>query len=182
MKEAVQEERTDMRAKRESESLALAPAPAETAPTTEMMADQAAGAMQKSTGGDFIMWGNVLPLETEAKDKVGRSRELSSEDARTEARGAQMQGARNMNAPVRYTVDQEIILPMYRRDAGSQPGQVPSRITRIGDTIHIVLLLESRLSDDLIRSATVHVFPPDSLQVHIPGKVFGFRAPPGFLP
>lgn len=186
MKEAVREEHSDIRAKRESETLALAPAPApaEAAPADGMMADQAAGAMRKSTGEALIMWGNLLPLESEAKEKAGRARDVSTDDARMEARGAQMQGVRTMNThlPARYTVDQEVILPMYRRDAGVQPGGVPSRITRTGDTVHIVLLLDSRLPDDIIRSATVHEFPPDSLQVHLPGKIFGFRTPPGFLP
>ncbi|MBK7257632.1 MAG: hypothetical protein IPI01_07480 [Ignavibacteriae bacterium] len=182
-KEAVQEEHTDIRTKRESESLALAPAPAEATPAVEMMADHAAGAMQKSTGEALIMWGNILPLEGEAKAKAGRARDVSTDDARMEARGAQMQGARTSNtySHARYIVDQEVILPMYRRDAGSQPGQVPSRITRTGDTLHIVLLLDSRLPDDVIRSATVHAFPPDSIQIHLPGKVLGFRTPAGFI-
>jgi hypothetical protein len=186
MKEAVQEEAHRTRAKREREALALAPppAPAEAPPMAAKLTGEAADAMQKSTGGEYIMWGNVLPLESEGKEKAGLSRDISSEDARVEARGAQMQGVRKTNAPAtsRYTVDQEIILPMYRRDAGSRPGQIPSRITRMGDTINIVLLLETLFPDDVISSATVLEYPPDSLQVLLRGRWYGFRTPPGFLP
>ena len=139
--------------------------------------------MQTGNTGELIVWGNVVAAD-EAKDKGGRMQEIVAEDAAMDARGAQMQGARKMNAlpPRRFTVDQEVVLARYRSDTGARSGQVPARISRTADTVRIVLLVDSLMPEAIIRAATVRTFPPDSLQVHVQGRIFGFTTPPGFVP
>ncbi len=187
LKGAVAEEQSAGQAKRESETFALAPAAApdarDEAPTPVPETPQAADPLPKNAASEFIVWGNIIGAD-ETKDKAVRTLEIFAGEAAVETRGAQMQGARKTGTQIstRFTVDQEVILGMYRRDADSRPGQIPARVSRAGDTVRIVLLLDSLLPDDVIRAATVLTFPPDSLQIRVPGKVIGIRTPTGFLP
>ena len=186
-KASVRDEERARLAKREGDALDQA---AGAAPSAEGEAlspvndtHESARTMASRSTNERIVWGNVIAAE-ETKDKAAPAQQPYVGEAAMEARGAQMQGVRKMiTQPIaRFTLDQDVLPGVSRRDAGTPSGQIPARFSRSGDTIRIVLLMDALLPADAIRSATVLTFPPDSLQVHIPGKVFGFRTPPGFLP
>lgn len=186
-KESVRDEERASLAKRESNALDQAPAaaPAAAAETLSPVTDahESAGTMASSMASERIVWGNIVAAD-ETKDKVAPAQQPYVGEAAMEARGAQMQGVRKMiTQPIaRFKVDQETVPGVYRRDAGTSSGQIPAKFSRTGDTVHVVLLMDPLLPVEAIRAATVLTFPPDSVQVHVPGRVFGFRTPPGFLP
>ena len=174
-------------AKREREDVArapaTAPAAAEEVPAPVAEADRTPASREMGTASERIVWGDIIATG-DMKDKAGAAPQVSIGEQSMEARGAQMQGIRKAitHASLRYTVNQEVVTGAYRSDAGDHPRQIPARVSRSGDTVHIVLLLASLVPDDAIRAATVLTFPPDSLQVHLPGMVVGIKMPPGLLP
>jgi hypothetical protein len=114
------------------------------------------------------------------RDKRSRATTNSVGAARSSAgTGGGAMGHGFVQSPNVFILEQQHILAMMRRDADERPDAVPARITRTGDTVHIVLLLSTLLPTDALRSASVTECSPDSLEVILPGRRIGFRVPGG---
>jgi hypothetical protein len=164
------------------------------APAQKSELADAEESLAKSLGAGQIIWGTLLTPEEDKKGygsaqaenqqkqqtQIIRNGMGSSGQRALDTRAQGGIGASAFSAPARiYVVTQQNILAMMRRDADERPDAVPARVTRTGDTIHVVLLLQSLLSPEALRAASIVECTPDSFQVVVRGRNIGFRIPGG---
>lgn len=158
------------------------------APLAQADAREEADALENGGSTALILWGHPSTPDADLKDKAAAALSQQKQQVQVLRNGMGSSGqsvigaAAPSSSPLTFLIGQQSVLAMVRRDARLRSDEVPARISRIGDTVHIVLMPDPPLPDAAIRSAFVRTFPPDSFQVVLPGQVWGFKAPPGLLP
>ena len=76
-----------------------------------------------------------------------------------------------------FVIDQRPRGALHDARAANDSQNIPTHIVQSGDTLHVVLFLDSLLSPNQLRATFARQVSADSFQVVLPDKILGYRIP-----